>query len=421
MLLFVSCVGLAGVASGQTVRTWTSNSDQRWSRNANWSGSNAPNASNEIAEFGTGSQLNPQLNANNYTVRGISFSTGAGSYVVGDDNGSRTLKIGNGSGGFIENLSGNDQLISIATLQFQSSATISTSGTGALAISSTLTGNNPNLTFDATSDITVSGNITTSGGTLTKQGTGNLNLSGANSYTGQTTLSAGAIVLQAANVFADSGQISIFSGATLRLNDLTDIIGGVTGSGAIDFGSAGTGQLTLGAGTSTFAGSFLGSGSLVIGAGATLALGADFSNSSLNIILDGGSLNLSGHSLSIGSLNVSGNSLIDFSASSNSVLQTNSLGFANTGLLLTVQNWADAADYFYSQTGYAQGSAPLDQVQFQGWTTSDTKWQSYDNQITPVPEPGAYGAVFLAAGLAIVGIRRRRQREGVQPDGWKQQ
>lgn len=404
----VCCVGLAGVATGQTVRDWTSNSDQRWTRNANWSG-NQPNNNNEIAQFGTGTQLNPLLNTNSNTVRGISFSSGAAGYDVGDDNGARTLKIGNGTSGFIENLSASDQLISIATLQFQSASTISTTSTGALTISSNLTGNNRDLTFDAASDITAGGNITTTGGTLTKQGAGNLNLAGANTYTGLTTISAGAIVLQAANVFADSGVVSISSGAALRLNDLTDIIGSVGGSGAVDFGAAGTGRLTLGSGTSVFSGSFLGNGELIIGTGATLMLGADFSNSNFNITLDGGTLLLAGHSLTMGSLNVSGNSIIDFDSSANSILAANSLGFNSTGLILTAQNWADAADYFYSQTGYVQGNAPLDQVVFQGWSASDTKWQPYDKQVSPVPEPLTYGA-WLLAGSLVAGWWRRQRR-----------
>ncbi len=85
--LTLCCGCLAGVAIGQTVRDWTSNSDQRWSLNGNWSGNNRPDANSEIAQFGTGLQLNPQLNANNYTVRGIRFSAGAAGYDVGDNNG----------------------------------------------------------------------------------------------------------------------------------------------------------------------------------------------------------------------------------------------------------------------------------------------------------------------------------------------
>jgi autotransporter-associated beta strand protein len=405
--LTLCCVGLAGVATGQTIRTWTSNSDQRWSRNGNWSG-NRPDASNEVALFGSGTQLNPELNANNYTVRGLRFGAGAGSFEVGDDNGSRTLKIGNGSGGFIQNLGINDQIISIANLQFQGDSTLSTAGSGGLWLQSNLTGNNRDLIFEVNGDVDVSGNITTGSGTLTKTGTGDLFLSGTNTYSGLTTIDSGAIILGASGVFSDAAAISILSGASLHLSDLNDVIGRLDGAGAVDFGAAGTGQLTLAGGASTFAGAFLGSGDLVIGAGASLELGADFDNSNFNIVLDGGTLLLSGHSLAVGSLTISANSIIDFGSGTGSVLSVASLGFEAADLTLTAESWADATDYFYSQTGYVQGAAPLDQVEFAGWDVADTKWQSYDSQITPVPEPETYGALMLAAGAGLVFWRRRR-------------
>lgn len=403
---------LAGVVAGQTARSWTSDTDQRWNRNANWSGNNQPNASNEIAQFGTGDQLNPELNANNLTVRGLRFSAGANSYNVGDDNGARTLRIGNGSSGFIENLSAKDQAITIATLQFQSDATIRTAGTGGLDLASRLTGGNRDLTFDAAGAISVSGNITTGSGTLTKQGAGDLRLSGSNTYTGLTTVSAGAIVLEASNVFADTAAISIATGASLRLNDLADTIGRVSGDGTIDFGAGGDGRLTLESGTSLFTGSFLGGGDLVVGDGATLILWGDFINPDLNITLAGGTLRLAGGSVSAGELNVTGNSVIDFSGWGDSTLEVDSLGFDSDDLMLSVQNWTNAADFFFSNTGYFPGGAPLDQVRFQGWDAADTKWQAYDEQITPVPEPGTCGALLIGLGSAVILWRRQRRRAG---------
>ena len=396
------------VVSGQTVRIWTSDSDQRWNRNQNWSGNNQPNANNEIAQFGTGDQLNPELNANNLTVRGIRFSAGAGGYDVADDNGSRTLRIGNNSSGFIENLSATDQVISLATLQFQSDATIRTTGAGELTLASRLTGNNRDLTFNTVADITVTGDITTGSGTLTKEGSGALHLAGVNTYTGTTIISAGTIVAEAAGVFADTGRIDIADGAGLHLNDFAETIGRLTGDGTVDLGAAGTGQLTLSAGNSTFDGLFTGAGEIIIGAGATLTLGMDFSNADLNIRLAGGTLRLNGADITIGALTVTGNSVIDFSAGSDSTLQIASLAFGSTTLELAVQNWTDAADYFYSGTGYVQGSAPLDQVRFQGWDADDTKWQAYDGQITPVSEPSTYGAMLLGGLLAAGWWRRRR-------------
>jgi len=401
---------LAVAASGQTVVTWTSNSDDRWSRAANWSGSNRPDSNSEIAQFGSGGQHNPELDSSSYTVRGIRFNAGAGSYTVNDDNGSRLLRVGNGTSGFVENLSANNQAINIATLQFQSDSTIRTTGAGGLTIDSNLTGTNRDLTFNTASDITVSGNITTGSGTLTKQGMGNLNLSGANTYTGTTNLDAGAIILQGSDVFANSNRVDIAAGASLRLNDYSDTIARLTGAGTVDFGAAGTGRLTLASGTSTYAGAFTGTGELVIGVGATLTLGADFSNLNFSITLAGGTLRLAGNSLTLGALSISDNSIIDFGfGGADSTLDVQSLGFSATDIALTVQNWSDAADYFYSQTAYAQGLAPLDQVEFQGWSTADTKWNTYDSQITPVPEPSTYGAVLLSVMLGAGWWLRQRR------------
>lgn len=392
-------------AAGQTVRDWTSNSDQRWSRNGNWSGSNRPDANNEIAQFGTGSELNPQLNANNYSVRGLRFSTGAAAYEVGDDNGARTLKIGNGSSGFIENLSASDQLISIATLQFQSAATLSTAGPGRLLLDSTLTGNNRDLTFAAAADIVVSGAITTGSGTLVKQGTADLHLGGANTYTGGTTISGGSVVLDASEVLANAGDVTVAAGGALRLSGYAETIARLGGAGEVDLGAGGS--LTLASGTSTFSGTFSGTGSLVLNAGSVLVLGADFASANLNVVLAGGSLQLSGHSITLGALTISANSQIDFGAAADSVLAVSSLGFTSTGVQLSATNWTNAADYFTSQSAYTQGAPPLDQVAFTGWTTADTKWQSYDHQVTPVPEPRQAGAILLAVSLAGVVGRRR--------------
>lgn len=119
------------------------------------------------------------------------------------------------------------------------------------------------LTVDAgalsTDQVTISGAINNTGG-LTKTGAGVLLLSGNNGYTGATTISAGTLRLGADNRIASQSAISIASGATLDMNNFSDTLGTLTGSGNISLGS-GTLTTSVGADT-TFSGSITGSGAL---------------------------------------------------------------------------------------------------------------------------------------------------------------
>jgi hypothetical protein len=185
-------------------------------------------------------------------------------------------------------------------------------------------------------------------------------------------------------------------------------------AGALSFGSGGS--LTLGSGASSLSGTLSGSGTLVIGTGSTLTLGANFSDPNLNITLAGGSLKLNGTTDTFGSLSVTSSSILDFASAAASVLTVNSVSL--TGLSqLSVNNWTNFVDYFYSNTSPGtQGSAPIDQIVFTGYAGSATRWNTYqdgpgmDNQITPAPEPATYGAIFVGISLlGIVAYRRRRR------------
>ena len=77
-------------------------------------------------------------------------------------------------------------------------------------------------------------------------------------------------------------------------------------------------------------------------------------------------------------------------------------------------DWTNEVDYFYAQnwTGATlgtTGTGPETQATFNGYSSSKTGWLSYDSEISPAPEPAAYGAIF--GGIALAGIlfwRRRR-------------
>ena len=136
-------------------------------------------------------------------------------------------------------------------------------------------------------------------------------------------------------------------------------------------------------------------------------------NSSLNftgtLTLSGGTLALNGFNLTVGTLHITGNTILDFGNSSASIL--NATNFViDSSITLTVNNWVNAVDFFYSQNnpGGSQGTVPLNQITFTGFTAADTKWQSYDHQITPAPEPAVYGAVLTGFSAVLLGWRRRR-------------
>lgn len=241
-------------------------------------------------------------------------------------------------------------------------------------------------------------------GTLTKEGDGTLTLTGANTYTGATSVVAGVLELGADQALGATSGLSVEAGAGVSLVSYAQTLGTLAGAGLIDFGTGG--QLTL-TGAATFAGAFAGSGELILGVGATLTLGAGFAANDLTITLAGGTLNLGGHEHSFGALNVTADSIVDFAGVSR--LNIGALDFADTTLTLAIVNWVDAVDYFTTPTSPGEmGSPPLSQVVFSGFT-SDTRWQEYDQQITPVPEPSTYGA-WLIAGTAGWLAWRRRQR-----------
>lgn len=315
------------------------------------------------------------------------------------------------------------------------------------------------------------GGTSTSG--LTKTGTGTLTLSGANTYTGATAVNAGTLVAngsgplastsitvgdgagpagsasvlyQQSNQIADTAAVTINGDGLLNLAGHNDTVGSIAGGGTIVFG---TGQLTTGGNNadSTFsgqlagaAGSLLtksGSGTLTISSNVnggasgdflgdlqldagTLALANaanTFANGTLTIAA-GATLKLSDATLNIANLNLTGTGTItlDFSGSASVLNVTDTLTIA-AGISVNIINWQDAVDFFYAANWAGavvdvRGNAPMNQVVFDApaWNGNDTKWQSYDKQVTPVPEPSAYGALLLAGLTAWVAVRRRRRR-----------
>jgi autotransporter-associated beta strand protein len=186
----------------------------------------------------------------------------------------------------------------------------------------------------------------------------------------------------------------------------------IAGSGSLTISSAITGGFSVtksGAGELILSGANTYSGGVVLNAG-TLTVSSASALGTGSLTLAGGTLRLNTASVSLGTLSVTGNSTIDFAGNNTLNLTNFSL---NAGVTLTILNWANGSDFLYATnwTGATQdttGAAPMNQVSFSGFSASDTQWQGLDDQITPVPEPSAYGAV-LVGGLGLAFWLRRRR------------
>ena len=200
------------------------------------------------------------------------------------------------------------------------------------------------------------------------------------------------------SITVEEGSPTLGTG-TINFSDTTPDLLVATGS-TLTFSNAltsATNNLNVGNSTNT--------GTTVFSANTTL---------SGTVTLAGGTLSLAGTNYTFGTLNVTGNSTIDFAGAT--TLNLTSLTIS-AGVTLTIQNWTQASDYFYTvnwsgatKNLYDNGNtAPLNQVVFSGFGANQTGWDSYDNQIRPnVPEPSTYGALLLGALTALFAWRRAK-------------
>lgn len=295
------------------------------------------------------------------------------------------------------------------------------------------------LTLSGSAANTFGGTLRLTDGTVALAKTAGTNAVAAGSITiGDGTGAAASTVLRldASNQIPNyGGLVTINADGAMRLNNFSESINTLAGTGLVDLSTSG--YLGVGAnhGSSSFGGSVSGNGTIdKIGSG-TLTLTSDLSfggtlevsagslaytadhrfNATLK--LDGGTLALTNADVSVSSLLVTANSIIDFGGTASS-LSLDNLTISN-GVTLTIQNWANAADFFFTQawTGAVfntTGSNPMNQVVFSGSTSNHTKWLSYEDssgsgyhQITPVPEPATYGAILLGLLGAFCGSRCR--------------
>ncbi|MCX6955928.1 MAG: autotransporter-associated beta strand repeat-containing protein [Verrucomicrobia bacterium] len=343
------------------------------------------------------------------------------------------------SNGALRNISGANSYAGVVTL---AAATEIQSDAGTLTVSGAVNSTNLGLTVDGSGNTTLSGVVGLGTAGVTKNGTGTLTLSGtsANTFTGALTVNDGTVqlaktgavnavggntltigngvgaassanlVLQAYQQIPDTATVTVNSDGRFALNNFSEKIDRIAGTGLIDLSTSGF--LTVGTnnGSSTFGGTVAGTGTLIKEGSGSLTF-----NSAINfageLTLSGGTLALNATTLTVGTLHITGNSILDFGSSTASILNATTF-IVDAGVTLTIANWVNGVDYFFatSWTGASpdvRGTTPMNQVTFTGFSNSTTAWLGYDKQITPVPEPATYGALFVAAASALAFWRRR--------------
>ncbi len=374
---------------------------------------------------------------------GNTISSGAALYLQGSINlteGNFTLSgSGLGGAGAVRNLSGNNTLN--AAINIGSAATIGSDAGTMTIVGDFNLGSNP-LTVTGAGNTTLQGAV--NNGAVLMDGAGTLTFAGtsSNNFGGGLTINQGTVQLNktgsalainggavavgdgigavsSANlVLLGADQLALGTAVTLNadgrfaLNNQSQTLNTIAGTGLIDLGTSGYLGLGVYSDSSTFSGSVTGTGTLEKLGSGTLTLGADIAYGG-TFLLSGGTLALNGNDLLVDTLRITGNSVIDFGSAVASTLSVVNF-IIDAGVNLTLSNWTETMDYFFAQYWAGavfdtQGAAPMNQITFSGFADSDTRWQEYDSQITPVPEPATYGALLVGALAAVFGWRRWRQ------------
>ncbi len=230
---------------------------------------------------------------------------------------------GNSQGGALHGSAGSSILTGLVTLQ--SDATISVANAYTLTNSGGITGNNVNLTFNASASGSnigtnrVVSSITLGTGGVTKTGDGILLLAGTNTYTGTTTVQGGTLILSNGSAIADAAAVLLDNTAGVNLVVTnSETIGSLRGGGATggSVSLAPNQTLTVAeTGSQTFAGVISNSGNLTKSAAGTLTLSGANTYTGTTAI-SGGTLRISANNNLGASTNVTltGGSVLEMTA-----------------------------------------------------------------------------------------------------------
>lgn len=273
------------------------------------------------------------------------------------------------------------------------------------------------LYWDINAKTAGAGGATPAGTWSTSNSNKNWNPTAAGTTTNPQAWTSGAAAVFSAGTDA-TGAYSVTVSGTQNVSSITVQEGSPTlDTGTINFSDASPDILVSSGSTLTFTNALTSSNnSLNLGSAGftgTTVFSADTTLSG-TVTLGGGTLSLTSTNYSFGTLNVTGSSTIDFAGATTLSVSTLSI---SAGVTLTIQNWAQASDFFYAAnwTGATpdirdnQGATPMSQIVFTGFSANQTGWDSFDNQVRPnVPEPATYGALLIGSMIGLLAWHRRR-------------
>jgi autotransporter-associated beta strand protein len=336
--------------AGATSATWTGNTSTAWTLGTNWLGGTEPDASGDVATIsGTPNKTTMALGASAITVGNISFNT-ASTMTISGAGGLIFQNTGTGATGMDLSNSGTLKITGAVTLDDDLYIVNNGSAANTLTLSGGVTTSaTSNITLSGSGSTTFSGTAISGAGSVTMNGSGDVTVSVASTYTGNTTVNSGFFegggTLTTPNLFINGGNFDYtksnllsdttnvtVAGGNYNLDTFKDTIanltmtsGTVSGTGTLTIANpgtfalsggevdvilAGTGNLSMnGAGntvTLTGANTYTGvtsitAGTLSVG---TLAAGGTASGigkataAASNLIIDGGTLQYTGGTVS---------------------------------------------------------------------------------------------------------------------------
>jgi fibronectin-binding autotransporter adhesin len=174
------------------------------------------------------------------------------------------------------------------------------------------------------------------------------------------------------------------------------------------FADSGTGKTSIlkqGSGRWIFAGNNTYTGTTTIDEG-TLELGASHRiGDSSNLVLNGGTFATGGFSETVGTLTLSGDSTLDLgNGASVLVFADSSATIWGASVSLSIVNFDQGTDSIYF------GVDGLTETQLGQITINGLAAALENGYLTAIPEPSTYALLAGVGGLAIVGVRRYRNR-----------